>query len=71
MVNLNLKGWAINVKTFLGPETAESNQELFGPKKVETFMAEPFQWPKLPSKNIVSNFDTVCKFDILGWAHCR
>ena len=33
----------------LGPETARAKQELFGPKKVETFMAQPFRWPRVMS----------------------
>ena len=31
------KGWAMNVETFLGPETARAKRELFGPKKVEVY----------------------------------
>ena len=34
------KGWAMKVKTAL------AKQELFGPKKVETLMTQPFLWPK-------------------------
>ena len=41
-----LEGWAMEVQTFLGPETARAKRELFGPKKVETFIAQPFQWPE-------------------------
>ena len=29
----------------MGPETARAKRELFGPKKVETFMAQPFKRP--------------------------
>ena len=31
------KGWAMKVKTFLGPETARAKGELFGPKKVTPY----------------------------------
>ncbi len=31
------KGWALEIKTFLGPEMATTKRMIFGPKKVKLF----------------------------------
>ena len=39
------KGLAMKVLTFLGQNSSRFARAVSGPKKVSTFMAQPFQWP--------------------------
>ncbi len=40
------KGWALEIDTFLGPETAVSEVSAIGAQKSRDFQAHPFHWPK-------------------------